>query len=164
MACGQAAETPAPARPAPQGVLSAEWVYLPATAATAAFTGPVTVEASVGADGPARTVVGQKGPSVRAVLSGAMAMDVALAEALAQRPGAPATLYAVAEGDLCPPATTTHLVWAEPELIEGRTLAIAAISGGAPGQTGSTVCRVLRYTRDRGQVPGMGGSAREKAQ
>lgn len=146
-ACGRA-DTPAPAEPPARGVLSAEWIYTPATAETEAATGAVTVEASIGADGPARTIIPARGARVRAVLKGPIAMDEALAAALAQR--ASPMLYVVAEGNVCTDAQATHLVWSEPELVEGRTLAVAALAGGAPGETGSTVCRVLRYTRNRG--------------
>jgi len=145
-ACGRAAP-PVPAEPPPRGVLSAEWIYTPATAETEAATGAVTVEASVGTDGPSRTLIAARGARVRAVLKGPIVMDETLAAALAQR--ASPMLYTIAEGNLCADVQATHLVWSEPELVEGRTLAVAALAGGAPGETGSTVCRVLRYTRNR---------------
>lgn len=152
-ACGRPpAPEPAPTPIAP-GVLTPEWIYAPATAETVQATGRLTVEASVGADGPARLLVTARGARVRAVLAGPATMDATLAAALSERNAAPPMLYAVTEGNLCPAGTSAYLVWAEPELVEGRTLAIAVVSGAAPGETGSTVCRVLRYTRNRETGP-----------
>jgi hypothetical protein len=144
-ACGRA-DAPAPAEPPVQGVLSAEWIYTPASDETQSATGALTVEAGVDAEGPSRTLFGERGQRLHASLVGPIAVDGALGAALGQRA---AMLYVVGDGNLCDGAQATHLAWAEPELIEGRTLAIAALSGGAPGEAGSAVCRVLRYTRNR---------------
>lgn len=144
-ACGRA-DAPVPAEPPQQGVLSAEWIYTPATAATERVTGALTVEAGIDAEGPSRTLFGARGQRLHASLVGPIDVEGPLGEALGHRA---AMLYEVGDGNLCDGAQATHLAWAEPELIEGRTLAIAALAGGAPGETGSTVCRVLRYTRNR---------------
>ena len=60
-------------------------------------------------------------------------------------------LYNVAQDQgLCGPTPAQWIVWYEPELIEGRELVLGVVQGARPGETGSTVCRVLRYTRERG--------------
>lgn len=153
-ACGQKPPAPAPARPVPPGVLSLEWVYTPATAETTAATGPLTVEPSIGAAGPQRVLRTVHGDTLEAALVGEadLAANIELrsiADVLELRPGARAMLYRVDAGNLCIGGQATHLIWYEPELIEGRSLALAVIAGGAPGESGSTVCRVLRYTRER---------------
>ncbi len=152
-ACGEKTP-PAPAEPMAPGVLSPEWVYTPATEETARATGPLTVEPGISADGPQRTLRTVHGDALHAGLIGAadLAASIELrsiADVLELRPGARAMLYRVDAGNLCLGGQATHLVWYEPEIIEGRSLALAVIAGGAPGETGSTVCRVLRYTRER---------------
>lgn len=142
-------------------MLSPEWIYTPATAETDGATGPLTVEPTIGATGPQRTLHGARGDTLRAGLVGEADLDATLqmrsvADVLELRPGARAMLYRVEAGNLCIGGQATHLVWYEPELIEGRSLALAVVAGGAPGETGSTVCRVLRYTRER-----TGGGVRE---
>jgi hypothetical protein len=153
-ACGD--KKPAPTRPAPvdQGMLSAEWVYQPATQETRDATGPLTVDPSIGSQGPRRLLHTARGDALDAVLVGEANLTVnlearSLADAMDLRAGARATLYRVDAGNLCLGAQATHVVWYEPELIEGRTLALALVAGGAPGDPGSTICRVLRYTRSR---------------
>lgn len=151
-ACG-ADKPPAPAPAAAVGVLSADWIYTPATEETADATGSVTVEPSVSGEGPMRTLRTGRGDALQAILVGeadpAWRADLArVTQRLAGRPGARATLYAVYAGNLCLGAQATHVVWYEPDLIEGRTLALALLSG-PPDESGSTVCRVLRYTRER---------------
>ncbi len=162
-ACGEKAPEPAPAKPVPPGVLSPEWIYTPATEETARATGPLTVEPSIGAAGPRRVLHTVHGDVLQAGLVGEanLAANIemrSITDVLELRPGARATLYRVDAGNLCIGGQATHLVWYEPELIEGRSLALAVIAGGAPGETGSTVCRVLRYTRER--TGGADGEAR----
>lgn len=148
-ACGERADAPPRPPPAAAGMLSAEWIYTPADVVTREATGAVTVSPGVGAEGPERTVAGARGGALRAVLSGEA--DPAMAKTLAGRSGAQAMVYVVAGGNLCAGAQATHVVWYEPELIEGRTLALALLTG-PPGETGSTICRVLRYTRERSRA------------
>jgi hypothetical protein len=154
-ACGQ--EKPAPATPAAaQGVLSDAWIYTPTDAATDAATGAVTVEPGIGPDGPIRSLRTARGALLDAVLVGEpdprFRADLpAIVAMLAQRPVARGKLFAVSAGNLCEGVQATHIVWYEPEMIEGRALALALLSG-PPDQTGSTVCRVLRYTRERGEA------------
>ncbi|MDX2233243.1 MAG: hypothetical protein NW200_01980 [Hyphomonadaceae bacterium] len=153
-ACSQDPSAPAAGPDAsPQGVLSAAWVYTPATEETENATGAVEVEPAISAEGPVRTVRTARGDVLRAVLLADAAAPTriavaSLAETLAQRPGARALLYGVSDGNLCLGAQATHVIWYEPEIIEGRALALAIVSG-QPGESGSTVCRVLRYTRER---------------
>lgn len=153
-ACGEKKPAPAAARPIAQGMLSVEWVYEPATEETRSATGPLTVEPGIGPLGPRRLLHTARGDVVDTVLVGEAALTAnlesrSLADAMDLRPGAHATLYQVEGGNLCLGEQATHVVWYEPELIEGRTLALAFVAGGAPGVPGSTICRVLRYTRDR---------------
>ena len=153
-ACGDREPAPKPPAPAAQGMLSDEWVYQPATEETRGATGPLTVTPGIGPLGPYRALRTARGDALDAVLVGEANLTVNLearsvADAMDLRPGARATLYRVDAGNLCLGAQATHVVWYEPELIEGRTLALAFVAGGAPGDPGSTICRVLRYTRDR---------------
>jgi hypothetical protein len=145
-ACGRD-DVQTPVDSAPRGVLSPEWIYAPASAETERSTGAVVIEAQVSAAGPVRRIAATRGQRLNAVLAGPAPADPALLVALGQSP-VPPMLYAVTDGNLCDAGQATHIVWAEPELIEGRTLALAVLNG-APGETGSTVCRVLRYTRSR---------------
>ena len=152
-ACGDKAP-PSPPDPVASGVLSPEWIYTPATEETARSTGALTVEPGIGAAGPMRTVRSSRGDVLQAGLMGEANLSASIetrsiVDVLELRPGAQAMLYRVDAGNLCAGRQATHLVWHEPELIEGRSLALAVIAGGAPGETGSTVCRVLRYTRER---------------
>ena len=154
MACGERKLPPSPPAPAPAGTLSPEWIYQPATEETVIATGAVTVEPGVGPLGPRRLLRTARGDELEAQLVGEANLAARvetrnIGEALDLRPGARATLYRIASGNLCIGAQATHVVWYEPEMIEGRTLALALVAGGAPGETGSTVCRVLRYTRNR---------------
>ena len=154
VACGDKKLAPKPPAPAAQGMLSAEWIYQPATEETRNATGPLTVEPGIGPQGPRRLLRTARGDALDAVLVGEASLTAnlearSLADAMDLRPGARATLYRVDAGNLCLGAQATHVVWYEPELIEGRTLALALVAGGAPGVPGSTICRVLRYTRSR---------------
>jgi hypothetical protein len=151
-ACGEEKSPPAPAV-SPAGVLTPEWVYTPANDDTRLATGALTIVPGIGPEGPIRALQTERGDRLDAVLAGeidprARAGIDHVTETLARRPGARALVYSVSAGNLCLGAQSTHVVWYEPEMIEGRALALALLAG-APGESGSTVCRVLRYTRER---------------
>jgi hypothetical protein len=162
--CGDGARPPAspPDQRVPDGVLSPEWSYRPASAETASATGELTVEAGIDAQGPSRTLHGARGLKALTHLQGETSPEAkvgerTIAEVMGLRPDARPVLHQVTrDGGLCGGQPAQYVVWYEPEMIEGRELVIAAVQGARPGETGSTVCRVLRYTRERG--PGRGGS------
>jgi hypothetical protein len=161
-ACGEREAAPAQASAVPDGVLSPEWVYTPASGETRSATGALTVEAGVDSTGPSRTLRTRKGVTAFTHLMGeidpsARVGQSSVGEVMELRPGARPLLHAVAQDSgLCGPTPAAYIVWHEPELIEGRELVLAVVQGAAPGETGSTVCRVLRYTRERDVVRGAG--------
>jgi hypothetical protein len=141
--------------------LNTTWDFVPATEATAQATGSVTIKPGVSAVGPTRTLNATNGAAVEAALLGETAPSTAIGASTAGElmgvvgPGAP-TLYSVAaetptrEGrSLCSGAPATHILWFEPEMIEGRFVTIAVLSG-APGAPNAAVCQVLRYSRVSG--------------
>lgn len=153
-ACGAKPPPPAPPHASQPGVLSEDWLYQPATDETARVTGGLEVVPQVGSGGPARLLRSARGQQVVAELVGPVEPSARIemrpvADVVDARPGGAATVYRVVEGNFCAGAQATHVIWYEPELIEGRTLSLAFVAGGAPGETGSTVCRILRYTRSR---------------
>lgn len=155
-ACGQRETAPATEAAAPQGVLSEEWLYTPASAETASTTGLLVIEPGIDAAGPSRGLVAAKGIAAMTHLTGEIDPGLkvgerTVGEIMELRPGARPTLYTVAQDQgLCGPAPAQWIVWYEPELIEGRELVLGVVQGARPGESGSTVCRVLRYTRERG--------------
>lgn len=155
-ACGRRETASAPETIEPAGVLSREWLYTPASAETASTTGLLVVEPGIDSVGPSRGLVAAKGIAAMTHLSGEIdpALKVGertVGEIMELRPGARTTLYTVAQDQgLCGPTPAQWIVWYEPELIEGRELVLGVVQGARPGETGSTVCRVLRYTRERG--------------
>ncbi|KAF0170114.1 MAG: hypothetical protein IV086_01855 [Hyphomonadaceae bacterium] len=154
-ACGEREAASAPEQTIPAGVLSPEWAYTPASAETKATTGMLTVEAGIDALGPSRMLRAEKGVIAFMHLSGevdpaALVGARPVGELMALRDGARPMLQKVdRDGGLCGATPASYVVWYEPELIEGRELVLAVVQGAAPGETGSTVCRVLRYTRER---------------
>ncbi len=154
-ACGAPEAASEPEQTIPAGVLSPEWAYTPASAETKAATGMLTIEAGIDALGPSRTLKAEKGATALMHLSGeidpaARVGARSVGEVMELRAGARPMLQKVdRDGGLCGPALASYVVWYEPELIEGRELVLAVVQGAAPGETGSTVCRVLRYTRER---------------
>lgn len=157
-ACGKgdSGQESAPEPATAQGVLSPEWLYTPASAETDSATGLLVVEAGVDAAGPSRGLVAARGVAAMTHLKGEVdpALKVGertLGEVMELRAGARPTLYAVAHDEgLCGQTSAQWIVWYEPELIEGRELVLGIVQGARPGEQGSTVCRVLRYTRERG--------------
>jgi len=144
------------------GVLSREWIYTPASAETVSATGLLVVEPGIDDAGPSRVLVAATG--IAAMMHLTAEIDPALkvgartvAEVMELRPGARAMLYTVAQDQgLCGTAPAQWIVWYEPELIEGRELVLGVVQGARPGEPGSTVCRVLRYMRDRAPVKSEG--------
>lgn len=155
-ACGEREAAPAQASAVPEGVLSPEWIYTPTSAETRSATGALTVEAGVDSTGPSRTLRAARGATAFTHLKGEIDPSArvgarSVGEVMELRPGARPMLHVVAqESGLCGPTPAEFVVWYEPEMIEGRELVLAVVQGAAPGETGSTVCRVLRYTRERG--------------
>lgn len=157
----EAASAPEPAAAA-VGVLSPEWLYTPASAETANTTGLLVVEPGIDAAGPSRGLVAAKGIAALTHLKGeidpsAKVGERTVGEVMELRPGARPMLYTVAQDQgLCGPTPAQWVVWYEPELIEGRELVLGVVQGARPGESGSTVCRVLRYTRERGAAKSEG--------
>lgn len=156
-ACGEQQDVPAfTAAETSGGVLSKEWLYTPASAETASTTGLLVVEPGIDAKGPSRGLVAAKGIAAMTHLTGEIDPGLkvgerTVGEVMELRPGARPTLYTVAEDQgLCGSRPAQWIVWYEPELIEGRQLVLGVVQGARPGEAGSTVCRVLRYTRERG--------------
>jgi hypothetical protein len=162
-ACERAAQ-PAVVEPSAEtaGIqLSETWDYLPASADAASATGSVSIFPGVSAEGPTRTLKAANGLTLEAALIGEVSAaqmigpgDVAgLMEASrAARP----TLYRLtaqtpSRGGIspCGANTATHILWHEPEMIEGRFVTIAVLNG-APGEPGASACQVLRYARTGG--------------
>lgn len=155
-ACGQREPAPAQTQSVPDGVLSPEWIYTPASGETESATGVLTVEAGIDSTGPSRTLRAARGVTALTHLAGetdpaALVGARSMGEVMELRPGARPMLHVVAQDSgLCGSTPASYVVWYEPELIEGRELVLAVVQGAAPGETGSTVCRVLRYRRERG--------------
>lgn len=164
--CGNREAAPPPEQVIPQGVLSPDWAYTPASAETASATGVLTVEAGIDSTGPMRTLRAARGLSAMTHLMGeadakAKVGERSIGEVMELPPGARPMLQAVAQDTgLCGPTPAQYVVWYEPEMIEGRELVLAVVQGAAPGETGSTVCRVLRYTRERERAVGRSEEAR----
>lgn len=163
-ACGDRAPAPAAPPPSSSVVLSADWVYTPASAETESTTGALTVEAGIDSTGPSRMLRAARGVTAFTHLAGetdpaALVGAKSVGEVMELRPGARPVLHVVAQdGGLCGSTSAAYVVWYEPEMIEGRQLVLAVVQSAAPGETGSTVCRVLRYTRERGRVRRAGKS------
>lgn len=165
-ACGDRETAAPPEQRVPDGVLSPEWFYTPASAETESATGVLTVEAGIDANGPSRTLHGARGLAALTHLQGetdpaAKVGEKSVAEVMELLPGARPVLHQVTrDNGLCGGAAANFVVWYEPEMIEGRLLILAVVQGAKPGETGSTVCRVLRYTRERGPATAMSEAAR----
>lgn len=172
--CGRRETASAPEAAEPAGVLSQEWLYTPASAETASATGLLVVEPGIDAAGPSRGLVAAKGIAAMTHLTGEIdpALKVGertVGEVMELRPGARPTLYTVAQDQspgqsesqgLCGATPAQWIVWYEPELIEGRELVLGVVQGARPGESGSTVCRVLRYTRERERGAGKSEGSR----
>ena len=155
-ACGRREDaTPPPEQRIPDGVLSPDWSYTPASEETRKATGVLTIEAGIDAEGPMRTLAGASGVSALTHLQGEASLgdkigDRTIGEVMDLRPGARPVLHQVSrDSGLCGGQPASFVVWYEPEMIEGRQLVLAVVQGAKPGEAGSTVCRVLRYTRER---------------
>lgn len=141
--------------------LSETWDYLPASADAAAATGSVTILPGVSAQGPTRTLTAANGLTLEAALVGEVAATQSIGggdvAALLDAPRtARPTLYRVTTqtpsrtgASPCGAAPASHILWHEPEMIEGRFVTIAVLTG-APGDIGASACQVLRYARTGG--------------
>jgi hypothetical protein len=168
--CGRRETASAPEAAEPAGVLSQEWLYTPASAETASATGLLVIEPGIDAVGPSRGLVAAKGIAAMTHLTGEIdpALKVgerSVGEVMELRPGARPMLYTVAQDQgqnpgLCGGSPAQWIVWYEPELIEGRELVLGVVQGARPGESGSTVCRVLRYTRERHRGAGKSEGSR----
>ncbi|MDZ4777252.1 MAG: hypothetical protein SGJ23_10755 [Alphaproteobacteria bacterium] len=165
-ACGRRETAPAAETVDGGGVLSQEWLYTPASAETASATGLLVVEPGIDSAGPSRGLVAAKGIAAMTHLTGEIDPGLkvgerTLGEVMELRAGARPTLYTVAQDQgLCGPTPAQWIVWYEPELTEGRELVLGVVQGARPGETGSTVCRVLRYTRERERGAGKSEGSR----
>lgn len=164
--CGPRDQSPPPEERIPDGVLSPEWSYTPASAETERATGVLTVEAGIDTAGPRRSLAAARGVTAVTHLAGALAPGAkvgerTVAEVMELKAGAEPMLHEVTrDGGLCGAGAARYVVWYEPEMIEGRELVLAVVQGAKPGETGSTVCRVLRYTRERDRGAGRSETAR----
>lgn len=155
-ACGRREEaTSPPEQRIPDGVLSPDWSYTPASEETRKATGVLTIEAGIDSTGPMRTLAGANGVAALTHLQGEVNTgdkigDRSVGDVMDLPVGARPMLHDVArDSGLCGGQPATFVVWYEPEMIEGRQLVLAVVQGAKPGEAGSTVCRVLRYTRER---------------
>lgn len=165
-ACGRREDaTPPPEQRIPDGVLSPDWSYTPASEETRKATGVLTIEAGIDSTGPLRTLAGASGVSALTHLQGEVSPgdrigDRSVGEVMDLPVGARPMLHQVArDTGLCGGQPANFVVWYEPEMIEGRRLVLAVLQGAKPGEAGSTVCRVLRYTRERDSGAGRSEAA-----